>query len=327
MLLPPPERRAEIHFYVAKSLPYSSRYALAFALLGAGLVLQVALPVEQLWAGFLAVFAGVLLLLVKGYENTVVEKPGHSEWRPARHDEVQRILDINAKQKAWDRDLVDITSGRGFLVLVATAVLVVLTAVTIAPVSLRAAVMLVGDAILILLPFWITGTRSILKNDRLVVRAQMFLKVEGAFSRAQPGNGEVFQYQIQTADARDGSGAVPHDLKALVMFHEGPPSFLGLQMQIAINSVQGTDYPYFYCVLVAKNEFGSFDGRLGMAPDKVVVEAKQEDDVHIAVNPATDHKELRLPYERRRRHRHLRLRASRNPEAYRARVTLQRLMG
>ena len=45
MLLPQAERRGEIHFYLAKSLPYGLRMAISFLLMAVGfLIIQLARP-------------------------------------------------------------------------------------------------------------------------------------------------------------------------------------------------------------------------------------------------------------------------------------------
>lgn len=285
MWLPAAERRGEIHFHLGKSLPYGIRLVLAFGLVMVGLALQsilYGLGLPGLVPGLALVFAGVVLLLPKGYENRPATGRPSAAWRSARREEVARIIEVNRKQQAWDRDAVDITSGIGLVTLIGVVAVLWATVGTIAGISETAAVFVAANAAAMLLPFWLTGVRSILKNDKLVVKTETLMKMEDAFKAARPQEGEEFQYQMQTADTRSGEGAVPRDLKALVAFHKGSPDFLGLQMQIAINSVQGKDYPYFYCVLVAKTAFGGLRAPRSL-PDNVVAEPKREDDVDVLV--------------------------------------------
>ena len=62
------------------------------------------------------------------------------------------------------------------------------------------------------------------------------------------------------------------------MFHDEPKEFPGVQMQIAVKSVQATDFSYFHCMLVARPEFGGLAvNLLGAPPDDVLVEPKRED--------------------------------------------------
>ena len=303
MLLPDPRRRGEVHFFIAKSMPYGMRMTLSLLLVFSGLAVQVVGEGASVVFGLVVVFAGVLLLLTKGFENKPKLKRSKQDWRPARREEVQRILKVDEEQKKWDVDAVDITNSCGCLVLLGS--LLVSGALFFVLLSMHHGdpfarpVRLVLNVPIILLPFWFTGSRTILKKDKLLIKAKMLLKVEAAFEMSAPEPGEEFQYQIQTKKAQKGEGEVPQDVKALVMFRDGPPEFLGLQMQLSINNVQGKDYPYFYCVLVARPEFGGLPvtGERTEAPKgllaslfgsamqtpTIIVEHEKETDVDVAV--------------------------------------------
>jgi hypothetical protein len=278
MLLPAAERQGEIHFYIAKSLPYFVRLPVAFLLLACGLAMQLAAPqlfdgaqVIGIGAGIILVLAGVLMLLTKGFDNKTKVQTATLNWRPAGRAEVERILAINEKQKAWDQDFVDITCGRGKLgvLVIALGVLAAAGAAWLyLPHSAHPMLKLLAiNAAVMVLPFWITGTRSFLKHDQLIIKVKMLLELEQLFNRIRRED-EEFQYQLQSAKARDGSGEVPCDVKGVIHFHDGPPEFLGVQMQISINSVQGADYPYFYCVLVSKSAFGDLEVQRPPAPER-----------------------------------------------------------
>lgn len=286
MLLPAVERRGEIRFYLGKSLPYGARLALAFVLMAAGIVLQLAAPsfngAPFVVGGCAAMLAGVSLLLVRGYENKVREVPGTAEWRPARRMEIDRILELNKEQVRWDQDFFDITSGLGLLGLIMVAVLIGGAVVFANKFSERFATLIALDAAVLLLPFWITGVRSILKNDRLIVKIKTLLAVEKAYTAAGPLEGVNFLWQLQTAKATGDAGDVPHDIKAMLQFENAPATFLGLQMQVSINSVQGTDYPYFYCVLVARPELGLLKRRIP-SPGSYTIEPNNQGDVDVLV--------------------------------------------
>jgi len=283
MLLPAHERRDEIRFYIAKRLPYGRRLGIAFGLMAVGLMLEIVFMDSAFWMGLPVVMAGVLLLLTKGFDNAVEQQRVSQEWRPARREEIERVIALNKRQKKWDQDVVDVSCPRGFAVFAAVALVVGLAALYVLSRWSTMGIMLLANAAVMVLPFWVTGVRHILKNDQLVVKATMFLEVERAFESIKK-DAEEFQYQIQTAEAKDGSGDVPRDVKALLTFHDGPTEFLGVQMQIAINSVQGTDFPYFYCVLVARPEFGGFKvNEFRTLPKGIVLEPKRETDVDIMV--------------------------------------------
>jgi len=62
------------------------------------------------------------------------------------------------------------------------------------------------------------------------------------------------------------------------------PDFLGLYGQVVLNDVQGTSYPYFYVVLVAKDGFGLRDAYQQFQPDEdITKEFKREDQVEVMV--------------------------------------------
>jgi len=314
MLLPAAQERGEIHFFIAKRLPYGWRLIIAFALMVAGLALQIldamhlagmppALAGKGFPVGLALVLAGVLMLLTKGYRNILPQgKP--ENWQPVHRGEIERILVISQEQRAWDHDILDITCLRGLL-----AFVVIIAMLSLVPLVWRlvsggmipfgygrpesTGFLLLVNAAVMLLPFWVTGARFILKNDRLVVKSKMLLGIEDTFNRLGKAGGEEFAYQMQTVPAKDGQTRAPFDIKAVLQFHDGPPEFLGMQMQISINSVQGSDYPYFYCVLVAKHEGlagnhsrptsrmrGDWPGR---PPRGITVEFEQQTDTDIAV--------------------------------------------
>ena len=88
-LFPPEERRGEVHFHVAPALPYRARVGLAGLLIAAGFVLQMLLLERAFWLGLPVVFAGVLLLLSKGYQNKAEHARPDRDWRPVEEYEVE----------------------------------------------------------------------------------------------------------------------------------------------------------------------------------------------------------------------------------------------
>jgi len=196
---------------------------------------------------------------------------------------------LNRKQRKWDQAIVDITNPLGFLSFVLLALVCAGTWYALVrsqnrQISERHLTIMALNLIALIVPFWLTGIRSILKNYRLVIKAAMFLKLHDAFRKQLGREGETFQYQMQTARVKKQHGEMPVDVKAIVQFTHGPSEFLGLQMQISINSVQGTDYPYFYCVLVAKKEFGRITkGQVPPPPSNILLEPSRDDDVEIMV--------------------------------------------
>ena len=283
MLLPAAERRGDICFHVLKGLPYSVRLALSFSLIALGFAMQIILAQSLLWVGVAVVFAGVLPLLTKGYQNVVRTTGKAKDWRPVHRDEIQRILDVANRQRRWDRDLFDITSWQGVISLVLLSAGIYAATFHFIRTSEFLAIMMTCNAAAIFLPFWFTGARRILKNDKLVTKCNLLLQLADTLKSA-PREGEEFQFQLQTSRVSGQEADVPCDVKALVMYANAPEGFLGVQVQVSINSVQGTDYPYCYCVIVARPEFTAKRPlALLPPPQKVVIESQSNQGVNIVV--------------------------------------------
>ena len=136
-------------------------------------------------------------------------------------------------------------------------------------------------ALLLLVPHWVTGIRSILRKPKLLVRVDAIKAVlDGAADALRPHEVSLMMQLRGGADAT----RLPEDVKFKVDPAGHHPDFLGLYGQVVINDVQGTSHPYFYVVLVAKNGY-----RLPAAttrfrpPQNTVVESKHQDQVEVLV--------------------------------------------
>ncbi|MEE8524134.1 MAG: hypothetical protein V3T72_09405 [Thermoanaerobaculia bacterium] len=80
---------------------------------------------------------------------------------------------------------------------------------------------------------------------------------------------------------RDGKrGKYPVDARLMLRpASEDDSGFLGIQVQVALNNVQGTDYPYLYCVVIGKQGFELPQARRG----SIVYERGSGDDVEYLV--------------------------------------------
>lgn len=81
-----------------------------------------------------------------------------------------------------------------------------------------------------------------------------------------------------------GDKPIPVDVRLTVSVPDAPPEFLGLQIQVVLNHVQGTPYPYLYAVVVAKENEGLLPvfGRI-QPPKGVIHERKTQEDVDVAI--------------------------------------------
>jgi hypothetical protein len=278
-ILPEPQRRGEIKFKVAKALPYDVRLALIAILLIGGVVLQ--LVFASAWAGVPCLAIGSLLSLVQGYDNKLRSAPRDKKWVRVTRQQFDRVIELSEKTKSWDQTFIDITCVRGFLALLVIAgvsfyIYYVLTEMGM---ELYAQVWVV-DATILVLPHWVVGVRSILKNAPLVVKIQNLLGIADLFPQVSK-EGEELQYMLEIGETKEGP--TPDDAKMVLSFHNASPEFLGLQLQLAINNVQGSDYPYFYCVLVARHAFGLLQKCEESRSATMTVEGEREGDVDVVV--------------------------------------------
>ena len=93
---------------------------------------------------------------------------------------------------------------------------------------------------------------------------------------------------LSTLETNEGK-RVPEDARLMLKFLNAPANFLGVQVQLSINNVQGTDYPYLYCVVLAKKEEKLFAKKAKMiestitSVDNVTSETQVSEDVDVLV--------------------------------------------
>lgn len=275
MILPGSEDRRLVVFLVWPSLAYPVRFAIAFALVVAGFALQ--LVTISILPGVLLLGAGNLLLLVRGYDNRIDTSgldPG-AEWERVERSRLDELIDLHARIRRWDQSFLDVTNPRGLVVFALLAGGGAFLAYRFGGLPRILAV----DAMVLLLPHWITGVRSILTRPKLMVRVKLIERLLAHFDE-HPGRHRVHLLML----LRGREHKIPKDVKLKVDIGDHPPDFLGLYGQVVINEVKGTSYPYFYVVLVARSGFGlealqeSYE-----TPRKRVLELDRQDEVEVLV--------------------------------------------
>lgn len=244
-----------IRFYVAKNLPYPRRMLAALMFFVVACALQIA--TLNVLAGLPFLFAATLLVVVRGYDSRIRFKAFDIDpaWKPVPIDRIRELEALRKRAKEWDRDAFDASNPLGCLLLAALNVLVVVASLGVGMLAdeVRVALVMAVDGLVILWLFWLTGMRFMLKHPNLAIRVDIVLKMHEVFQKIGK-EGEVFQPALLLA--RKESGSIPVDARFSVAFPASPEGFYGLQAQINLNIVQGTSYPYFYCVLAATPGFG-----------------------------------------------------------------------
>jgi hypothetical protein len=266
-------------YHLFRKMTPGKRLLLAFILIAGGFALQ--LIWMHLLPGLPLAIFGMLLLLVKGYSNKVNFKgyDPSAKWEVVERSALEQVLELNVKMKRWARSATSISSGVGafifFLLLIGFFMLIVA-----AYARENRPLMIIGvNAVLLILPFWFSGNKKVLTTPRLVVKIRAFLYVLDQLNDKLRDHKVDYYLLKQGADMK-----IPDDVKIRVQFRDQLENFLGMYAQISINSVSGSDYPYFYLVYVAKKGFG-LKHRFNKirVPPEVVKEFETKNDVEVIV--------------------------------------------
>jgi hypothetical protein len=308
-------------FIFAKNLAVQSRLILVAVLAIIGILLQFFF---SLLFGWLFLLVAVLLCLPVSRSNAP-EITGRGEWQNVTMDEVikaQEVLSQSAQvnnesgmfsiasaQGCFTLGLIIIGTGIIGAILFATMDKSALNPLNLQPVVLGGslAVVFIVDSLTLFLPIWITGRISAWEPPYIRIKLQQLLSI---YSLAR--NNPRVEFRPNLLVTKTANGSVPLDCKLMVKLKDSSPDFMGIQVQTTLNNVQGTKYPYTYCVLIAKPEFnlikkaeaviehppagGFISGIRGLFSDSnakkeavfprfmdALVELKEEKDVEIAV--------------------------------------------
>jgi hypothetical protein len=244
------EEREVVVFHVWKSLKYETRVMLSIGLILIGFGFQ--LFQLKVIPGIFLILLGNLFLLVKGYNNRV-DTGGYdpnADWQKVEGDKLQEILQLNEKSKQWDRSAIDITSGPGVGTLIILLVALVVPYFLVPWQWLEILNIVVFDAAVMLLPFWVTGIKRILTTPKLIAKIELYQTLLKKMDAALQEHKIGYYMLMKGKEAK-----IPNDIKIKVAVKNQPEGILGLYAQVSTNSVNGTDFPYFYVVLVSKKEF------------------------------------------------------------------------
>lgn len=275
MILPDRQDRGIVVFLLLPSVAYGTRLIASFGLIAVGLVIQVV--TGTFLAGCVPLIAGNILLLVKGYDNRV--DPGQFDpelhWEPVELSKLQEIKELDQKIRRWDRSALDISNPLGVVVFLLVAAPIVAVAF-LYPGAPR---LLALDAAVLLAPHWITGIRSILVRPKLVVQIDAIESVLNDAEERLSRHTVTLMMLLGEGEAR-----IPEDIKFKVELADHHEDFLGLYGQAVLNDVQGTSYPYFYVVLVARKGYGLGDAyRKYHPPKNITKEYKPQGEVEVMV--------------------------------------------
>lgn len=273
MLLPSAEDRGIVVFRLWPSLPYNTRLTVGFLAIASGLFVQGA--TGSLWVGLALMLIANSLLIVSGYDNRVDfgRFDPSARWERVEESKLETLRELDRRIRKWDLSSLDVTNLLGTIVFLAVVVLLAL-GIFLSRGLIR---ILFIDAAAILLPHWLTGVRRILTKPKLNIKVEMVQELLKGV-RERLGNHRVSILML----LRGGETQIPEDVKFKIDIEGRDPDFLGLYGHVVLNDVQGTSYPYFYVVLVARRSFGLSQISYS-APQGLIIEVKNQDEVEVFV--------------------------------------------
>lgn len=241
---PDPQRRDDIRFIFFKRLSYSKRMSIMSAFFVGGLALQLFV---DFWLGLILLGLATMLGLIRGYAAKPKINTKAEVWAQVTPDEYKKVKARQNELKRWDLDALDITNPLGFFVLaglVGFGFFVWFNLLLSG--KERLATYWAWDSVILFVPHWLTGVRSFLRKDQLIIKIDLLLKMIDYLKT--PSDVQVLP-MLSTVETEDGK-KVPQDARLLLRFLNAPKYFMGVQVQISINTVEGRDYPYLYCVII-----------------------------------------------------------------------------
>jgi len=232
-----------------------TRVLLAAALFATGLAIWSVAP-RGAWLGLVLIVAGHLPLWVRHQSNAPGgATPDHEEvWAPVEDGWLERITALEESGKRWDTTPWDLSNLRGCLTFVGALVL-------LGVVLVGAGAILGGDAFLrlvvaaplLLVPLWVNGLRTTWNPSELRQKGEALAVARAQAERLGAGDFDP----VPMLALREGRrGKYPVDARLMLRpAREDESGFLGVQVQVAMNNVKGTDYPYLYAVVLGKGDF------------------------------------------------------------------------
>jgi len=244
-----------LRFSLGKA-PIGRRWQLAGALFLGGIALLCLLPLPIAPLGIALIIAGHLALWVRTQTNAPGgATPRHEEmWAPVEEEWLDRIDALERRAARWDTTPFDVTNAAGFLALwIMLSAIAAGAVVTAGWIGFDPAWRLALGSAALLLPLWFNGIRTTWNPSELRKKGEAL----GIALEAAKADGGTDFDPVPMLALREGKrGKYPVDAKLMLRpATDDGSGFLGVQVQVAMNSVQGTDYPYLYAVVLGKGDF------------------------------------------------------------------------
>ena len=260
-------RKATPEFVLAKGLSVNTRIVVVAALAVIGITIQLCLSIA---IGWVVVLASVLMGAAK-WKTNEPKVHGKYEWKNVTSEEFREAEKLlqETRKAARGAGCLSSSSARGgcgcalMLLLVGAVSLVIGAIIDQNLVSVKAGPPLKGgsfgllffiDAVTLLVPIWLSGNVKPWDPPQMRLRMEQLAHIYN-LAAASP----KLEVQPSLQVRKSGDGTVPFDCRLMAKIKDADKNFMGIQVQVSINRVQSRAYPYTYCVIIAKPEFGLVD--------------------------------------------------------------------
>ena len=280
-VLPDYAQRNDLKFAVLRSVPYNVRIWVTVGLWACGLLVQA---LGWFWPGVVVILAGTIMALTHSYSNEPARAHrGKRQWENVTLEQFGRISTLDEESRRWDRSAwIDATNASGAMTGLLVILAIVGAGILLAQRSVLLARVCVIDAVVLFAPFWVTGIRRLYHRTELMIRIRA---LDNILERLGEPDARGMMPTPMLELEKTKRGDLPHDVKLMVRFDDAPDDFMGIQVQISLNDVQGTKYPYLYCVILAKPGFGlhGWDTTLDRGRPQIIVERRMTEEVELLV--------------------------------------------
>ncbi len=270
-------QRQHLEFSNFGEISTRARVSWALALFAVSVVLFATMGILAPMGAILTIVAHSLIWLPTLTLSDDSEVTDADVWTPVDVGWIDRARDKAEGIQTWDQSALDSSSSFGCFTLVVVLFFVGALGLVTAEWNPGGGVSGWGGwaAAGVLLPFWFNGRRHDLRVAGVLFKG---LWLEIAIEKAARAS-DAFEPVVAAQLRRGDHGSWPVDLRVMLQPVEETDRLIGVQIQVSVNSVQGTQYPYVYCVVLAPAEVELPTPDI----DRCVCEPGAEDDVRFMV--------------------------------------------
>jgi len=232
--------------YVVSKIAFPARLVILAGFGAAGVALQVLIPGGYgFLPGIMVMVPGILFMFRKNFRNKPMDI-GKEDWQPASVREFDRIRN-NLQLTREKRYSVIYRGGFGWFI----AVVLFVIALLLSAAGRRLGALVCADALVLLVPFLLSGNVSLWTPQELAFRMRVF---EPILSSEQAEGGDIIITPYLRLDKDKEDHQIPEDIRLMVEPRRKPADFLGVQMQVAVNKGPNGSVPYMYSVFLCKGK-------------------------------------------------------------------------